>query len=106
MWFRKQSHPGGGNDNARAGHASDGYLITEDLLVRGTVSMRRGRPIRQIGVTVQGSTVMVTTGDTVDQEVYDALVALGALAGCEPPAATHMGVAGDAVSFHEDPESR
>lgn len=78
MWFRKQSRADG-PDNPHPGNASDGYLITEETLVRGTVSMRRGKPIRQIGVTVQGSTVMVTTGDIVDQEVYDALVAVGAL---------------------------
>jgi hypothetical protein len=83
MWFRKQSAQGA-SGRPRAGGA-DGFLITEDMLIRGTVSMRRGKPIRQIGVTVNGSTVLVTTGDTVSLDTFEALVAVGAVAGSRPP---------------------
>jgi hypothetical protein len=84
MWFRKQSAHGA--PGSTHGGDSKEYLISEDMLVRGTISLRRGKPIRQIGVTVQGSTVMVTTGDTVSQEVYDALAAVGAIATPDAPA--------------------
>mgnify|MGYP007011821268 CR=1 FL=1 len=86
MWFRNHSH----EDESGKPHSRknpEGYLITPDMLIRGTVSMRRGKPIRQMGVTVQGSTVLVTTGDIVDQETYDALVALGAIASPHAPTA-------------------
>lgn len=76
MWFSKKS----GGSGAGGRHAvPEGHLITADMLVKGTVSMRRGKPIRQIGVTVQGSTVLVTTGDIVDDETYKALLEMNAI---------------------------
>jgi hypothetical protein len=49
------------------------------MMLKGSVYMRRGKPIRQFGVTVGGSTRLVTSGDVVDEETYAALIAAGAI---------------------------
>jgi hypothetical protein len=57
--------------------------IDFDMMVKGSVVMRRGKTIRQFGVTVCGSTRLVTSGDVVDLQTYEALVAAKAV---RPPA--------------------
>lgn len=78
-WLRKK----GGS--AAADRSEDGtdapaqqvYRIEFDRMLKGSIIMRRGRPVRQCGVTVDGSTRLVTSGDTVDRETYEALLAAG-----------------------------
>jgi hypothetical protein len=48
-------------------------------MLKGTVSERDGVPIRQFGVYVDGVIRLVTSGDMVDRETYDALIAAGAI---------------------------
>lgn len=55
------------------------YRIDYDMMLKGSVAMRRGRPIRQFGVTVDGATKLITSGDVVDRKTYDALLAAGAV---------------------------
>ena len=43
-------------------------------MLKGTVSERDGVPIRQFGVYVDGVVRLVTSGEMVDRETYDALV--------------------------------
>ena len=50
-----------------------------DRMLKGTVSERDGIPIRQFGVYVDGVVRLVTSGEMVDRETYDALVAAGAV---------------------------
>ncbi len=49
------------------------------MMLKGSVHKRRKGPVRQYGVTVNGSTRLVTSGDTVDRETYQALLAAGAI---------------------------
>lgn len=55
------------------------YHIAFDMMVKGTTHKRRSGTIRQYGVTVNGSTKLVTTGEFVDRETYQALIAAGAI---------------------------
>ena len=55
------------------------YRIDFDMMLKGSIHERRKGPVRQYGVTVNGSTRLVTSGDTVDQETYNALLAAGAI---------------------------
>jgi len=53
------------------------------MMLKGSIVQRRGVPVRQFGVYVKGSIRLVTSGDHVDRETYEALLAEGAI---EPPA--------------------
>jgi hypothetical protein len=55
------------------------YRIEMDMMLKGAFQERQGRRIRQFGVTVNGATRVVTSGDVVDRETYEALVAAGAV---------------------------
>lgn len=55
------------------------YRIDFDMMLKGSVFKRRKGMVRQFGVTVNGSTKLVTSGDVVDRETYRALVAAGAI---------------------------
>jgi hypothetical protein len=55
------------------------FKIEYDLMVKGSVVKRNGRPVRQFGVTIDGSTRLVTSGDVVDRKTYEALLAVGAI---------------------------
>ena len=60
------------------------YHIDYDMMLKGSIYQRRKGPVRQYGVTVNGSTRLVTSGDTVDQETYNALLAAGAIQAQSP----------------------
>ena len=49
------------------------------MMLKGSIYRRRKEVVRQFGVTVNGSTRLVTSGDTVDLDTYEALLAAGAL---------------------------
>ncbi|MCX5757641.1 MAG: hypothetical protein NTU83_03875 [Candidatus Hydrogenedentes bacterium] len=55
------------------------YRIDFDMMLKGSVYQRRRGPVRQYGVTVNGSTCLVTSGDLVDEETLYALIAAGAV---------------------------
>ena len=57
----------------------ESFRIDFDMMLKGSVLKRRGRPIRQFGVTVHGATRLVTSGDVVDRPTYEALLAVGAI---------------------------
>lgn len=57
----------------------DFYTIDYDMMVKGSIYKRRNGLVRQFGVTVNGSTRLVTSGDTVDRATYRALLQAGAL---------------------------
>lgn len=58
------------------------YAIEYDMMLKGPVTRRHGVPVRQFGVYVNGSIRLVTSGDHVDRETYDALIAERAI---QPP---------------------
>ena len=82
--FRKRDRRGGAPAHVQAGvpegpTQAEFYKIDFDMMLKGCVVKRRGGAVRQFGVTVDGSTRLVTSGDTVDRRTYQALVAAGAL---------------------------
>jgi hypothetical protein len=56
-----------------------GYQIDFDMMLKGTIYKRPSGSVRQYGVTVRGSTRLVTSGEWVDRDTYDALVEAGAV---------------------------
>ena len=84
MWFRKRDKLSDVPPHLRSGDAGAAqrpafYRIEFDMLKKGAVLQRRGKPIRQFAVTVNMSTRVVTSGDVVDRETFEALVAAGAV---------------------------
>jgi hypothetical protein len=82
LLFRKhQKGASASSDNS--GEAGDHapqpelFRIDFDMMLKGSINTRRGKPIRQYGVTVNGATRLVTSGDLVDRQAYEALVAAG-----------------------------
>lgn len=49
------------------------------MMLKGSIYQRRKQTVRQFGVTVNGATRLVTSGEVVDRQTYDALVAAGAI---------------------------
>ena len=50
-----------------------------EMMLKGSVIERPDGKVRQIGVTVDGSTKVVTSGDLIDSETYKALIQVGAI---------------------------
>jgi len=48
-------------------------------MMKGNKLVRRGKPIRQAAVVVEGTVRLVTSGDKVNRRTYDALIAAGIL---------------------------
>jgi len=55
------------------------YRIEFDMMLKGSIYNRRKQTVRQFGVTVNGATRLVTSGDVVDAATYEALIAAGAI---------------------------
>ncbi len=55
------------------------YLIDYEMMLKGSVYKRMHSTVRQMGVTVDGKTCLVTSGDRVDRPTYEALLDAGAL---------------------------
>ena len=83
LLFRKRDKNHGiahsGRRDAASIAAPSLYRIDFEMMLKGATIKRGKRTIRQCGVTVNGSTRMVNSGDVVDRETYDALLAVGAI---------------------------
>lgn len=81
MLFRKRkSTPPEARSDAPAKQANPlGYHIDFDMMLKGTIHKRGSTQVRQYGVTVRGSTRLVTSGEWVDRETYEALIEAGAV---------------------------
>jgi hypothetical protein len=55
------------------------FRIDFEMMLKGSTHKRRKGLVRQYGVTVNGSTRLVTSGDVVDLDTYKALLAAGAV---------------------------
>jgi hypothetical protein len=62
--------------HAKAGQT---YRIDYDMMLKGSYAQRGRTSVRQTGVSVNGSTRIVTSGDEVDRATYEALLAAGAI---------------------------
>lgn len=49
------------------------------MMLKGTIYKRPSGSVRQYAVTVRGSTRLVTSGDWVDSDTFDALIEAGAV---------------------------
>ena len=58
--------------------------ITFEMMLKGAVIKRRRTEVRQVGVMVRGSVRLVTSGDTVDRETYEAMLAAKIVAPPQP----------------------
>lgn len=84
MLFRKRRPPAAllaKSPLDTAGSLPEWEEITVDyeMMIKGATLQRRGRKVRQFAVMVNGSVRVVTSGDTVDREVFLALLAAGAV---------------------------
>lgn len=84
MFFRKVRQFGSGLHSPapqRQGPAAESgsFLIDFGMLTKGHIIKRGRSQVRQIGVTVNGATRLVTSGEYVDRETLDALIAIGAV---------------------------
>ncbi len=83
LLFRKRNRrPGTPPTQGGAGERSTPqqfYFVDFDMMTKGSIVKRRRETVRQFGVTVNGSTRLVTSGDTVDAATYNALLAAQAL---------------------------
>lgn len=89
MLFRKRSKrsipPPYRKNESEAGPNSGLYPIDYEMMLKGAITQRKGVSVRQIGVYVSGAVRLVTSGDRVDRETYEALLADGVI---RPPAET------------------
>jgi hypothetical protein len=53
--------------------------IDFEMMLKGSIYDRPTGRVRQFGVTVDGATRVVTSGDFVNRETYDALLKAGAI---------------------------
>lgn len=86
MLFRKRRRPP--HIHTHPSHpapAPELYYIDYDMMIKGAKIKRGRRMVRQYAVILDGSVRLVTSGDTVERAVYDALVAAGAVAPRTPP---------------------
>ena len=58
---------------------SDQTFIHIDMMLKGNFYNRLGGRVRQCAVTVDGATRLVTSGEWVDKETYDALIQFQAI---------------------------
>lgn len=79
MFFRKKQRPPAATAAGQAAPApfaqqQEFVRIDFDMMLKGSVYKRRSGVVRQFGVTVNGSTRLVTSGDVVDRATYEALL--------------------------------
>ncbi len=83
MLFRKRKRLGpmahAAGEAVKTGVAPESYYIGPEDLVKGSYVPRRRKKVRQFAVLVNTRVRIVTTGDVVEPEVYEALVAAGAV---------------------------
>ncbi len=92
MLFKKRGkHPGpppalrGQGGDVKADW--DFIRVEFEAMLKGTVVRRGDGSVRQIGVTVDGATRLVTSGDLIDRVTYEALLNIGAIRPLEAPGA-------------------
>lgn len=83
MLFRKRKEQGAVKESPNAADPEDPAerLMRLDftMMLRGNIIERPEGKVRQIGVTVDGSTKVVTSGDLIDLKTYKALIQVGAI---------------------------
>ncbi len=107
--FKKRKRPPAsivvpGADATHSGTPPLGYSIEFDMMLKGNVYERPGGKVRQYGVTVNGGTKLVTSGNIVDRATYEALIVAGAIR--SDPGVSPEQEATAPTLVDEDPEPR
>ncbi len=79
MLFRKRQKFPQSAELAETPERQQFFQIELEMMLKGSFCKRRKKTVRQFGVTVNGATRLVTSGDVVDRETYEALLAAGAI---------------------------
>lgn len=79
MLFGKKKRGGKGAGGKHGGsdanpESQELFLIEIDMMLKGNTYKRPQGDVRQCAVTVDGATRLVTSGDTVNRDTYDALI--------------------------------
>lgn len=77
---RRETAPAGRGSAAYPVVEPELYLVAYEHMLKGNKLVRRGKPIRQAAVVVEGTARLVTSGDRVDRRTYEALIIAGILA--------------------------
>lgn len=78
------------------------YVVAYENMLKGNKLSRRGKPIRQVAIVVDGTVRLITSGDAVDRATYEALIGAGVL----PPPGRRMQDDGLPPESLPDPEAR
>ncbi len=89
-----EAGPRGGTIRGQCDH----FVIEYDMMKKGADVRRKRKTVRQFAVLVGSEVRLVTSGDTVDRETYEALQAAGVLA---PGASEGAGFAAAAEAAEE-----
>ena len=86
MLFKKRKRPtavkqGGDTPGAALSATPSLYHISFEMMQKGSITSRGRTKIRQHAVMVGGHIRLVTSGDTVDRETYEALLSAGVIEG-------------------------
>jgi hypothetical protein len=78
MWESLKKLFSGSGNSATVDDIDSGFhTINFDMMLKGNLYERSSGVVRQCSVTVKGATQLVTTGDRVSQEIFDAMVQSG-----------------------------
>lgn len=69
------------------------YVVAYESMLKGNKVLRKGKPIRQVAIVVEGTVRLVTSGDRVDRRTFEALIGAGVL---PPPGGPRPGDTADA----------
>ncbi len=88
MWDRVRGAFSGQDKSAAAARGTEATAapaprrvvrIDFDMMLKGSTYNRPSGKVKQYGVTVDGATRVITSGDFVDRDTYDALIKAGAI---------------------------
>ncbi len=76
---RRDLPPSGKEGGARPAVEPELYVVAYESMLKGNKVLRKGKPIRQVAIVVEGTVRLVTSGDRVDRRTFDALIGAGVL---------------------------
>lgn len=94
---RRSLPPTGKEGGARPAVEPELYVVPYESMQKGNKLLRKGKPIRQVAIVVEGTARLVTSGDRVDRRTFEALIGAGVLpppgvlrGGDVPPRTLHI----------------
>ena len=81
MLFGKRPNvsPSGKDGGARPAVEPELYVVAYESMLKGNKVLRKGKPIRQVAIVVEGTVRLITSGDRVDRRTIEALIGAGVL---------------------------